>query len=63
MVPAFSSAPNDGLFYSAATLECHAAGMRQDIAPHHIIPTQGQSVIVLSFDVERRTGRYNHLFF
>ena len=48
-VPTCSRVPHN-TFYSAATLECHAAVTIQEIPPSHIIQTHDEPVVILSVD-------------
>ena len=49
-------------FYSAATRECHAAGMRHGSPPWHVIQPQGQPVAVFSVKDESQAICHNYLF-
>ena len=46
----------------AATQECHAADIGHDTPPRYSTQTQGQSVVVLSIEMERQTGLHNYPF-
>ena len=52
MVLPCKRSPDDCFFYSAATLECQAMGLRQDTQFRHIMETQGQTNIVLSVNAD-----------